>query len=88
VCQQDSVCCSSVWDDTCVDEVDQLGCGSCGGSSSSGGGGGECCIPTGGPGCPDPMVEQCVCTFDSYCCTDDWDDTCVQEVLQFGCGIC
>jgi hypothetical protein len=52
------------------------------------GGGGQCCMPTGGPGCGDPTIEQCLCAIDDYCCTTDWDDQCVAEVTIFGCGIC
>lgn len=29
VCGQDSFCCSSKWDQTCVDEVTSFGCGTC-----------------------------------------------------------
>ena len=97
VCAVDDYCCTTEWNDECVFLVDELGCGSCGGSaasgstsgsSSSGGNQGDCCSPGSGPGCGDPAIEQCVCQQDDYCCSTGWDETCVQEVDQFGCGNC
>ncbi len=38
VCAIDSLCCTSSWDSWCVNEVDQYGCGSCGGSNGCGDG--------------------------------------------------
>jgi hypothetical protein len=92
VCMQDDYCCTTEWNDECVQEVDSLGCGSCGsstsGSSTSGGNpSSDCCAP-GPAGCGDPAVQQCVCQQDDYCCTTEWNDLCVQEVDQFGCGSC
>jgi hypothetical protein len=46
VCAEDDVCCTDGWDDLCVAEVDELGCGACG-SSGTGGAGATC--PTNGP---------------------------------------
>lgn len=92
VCQQDDSCCTTEWNEQCVEQVDELGCGFCGGSAASGGSGGnpggECCSPSGMPGCMDQAVEQCVCAQDDYCCTTAWDDTCVLEIGDFGCGAC
>lgn len=94
VCSQDDYCCTTEWDDQCVGEVDEFGCGFCGGSDPGGFGGsdpgdeGQCCMPTGGPGCGDPSIEQCLCAIDDYCCSTDWDDQCVAEVTLFGCGVC
>ncbi|NUO53904.1 MAG: hypothetical protein HOV80_34095 [Polyangiaceae bacterium] len=99
VCSQDDYCCTTAWDEQCVGEVDQFGCGFCGGGGFGGsdpggfggsdpGGGGQCCMPTGGPGCGDPTIEQCLCAIDDYCCSTDWDDQCVAEVSLFGCGMC
>ncbi len=104
VCAQDDFCCTDSWDDTCIGEVDEFGCGSCGGGfggsdpgfggsdpgmGGAPGGSGACCTPEPTPGCgDDAFVEQCVCLFDSYCCDTEWDDTCVEEVDLFGCGSC
>jgi hypothetical protein len=56
-------------------------------SSSSGGGAGSCCTANQGPGCSDPVAQQCVCGFDSYCCSTQWDAQCVSEA-QSDCGFC
>ncbi|HET6585299.1 MAG TPA: hypothetical protein VFG69_17695 [Nannocystaceae bacterium] len=94
VCNADPFCCQQEWNEECVFEVDDLGCGDCGGvmppPDPSGGGDGACCMPTGGPGCGDPFVEECICGFagDVYCCVEDWDAQCVAEVIMFGCGEC
>lgn len=79
VCSIDPFCCDDSWDETCVEEVEQV-CGkSCGGV-----GGGNCShdlCATGSaltPNC-DPCVSD-ICSVDSYCCTTSWDAQCVQEV--------
>jgi hypothetical protein len=82
VCASDSFCCNNSWDQTCVDEVDAFGCGSCGG------GGGMCCQELQSAGCGDPAVEACVCAFDDFCCTTQWDQLCADEVSLLGCGVC
>lgn len=42
------------------------------------------------PGCSIPAIEQCVCELDDVCCADDgaWDEFCVAQVDDFGCGTC
>ena len=66
VCDEDFYCCNGAWDGTCVLEVDQLGCGWCGGGGSGGapaGGGGSggsdesCCAMHPTPGCEDDPVS-------------------------------
>lgn len=57
--------------------------GGAGGSSS-----GTCCTPKLTPGCSNASIQSCVCATDSYCCTDEWDDICVDEVDTEGCGTC
>jgi hypothetical protein len=37
------------------------------------------------PGCEDPICAAIVCTFDDFCCTGEWDDTCVATANAF-CG--
>ncbi len=83
VCAQDAFCCSSSWDDLCVDEVVQFGCGDCTPPSP-----GDCCEVTGAPGCADPMLAACVCATDAFCCSNMWDQICVEEVGSLGCGMC
>lgn len=48
----------------------------------------SCCQAHDTPGCADPEVEACVCAQNSYCCEMQWDDVCVAQVEQFGCGQC
>ncbi len=47
-----------------------------------------CCEPAEGPGCADGEVQVCVCELDAYCCETAWDDICVAEVEEYGCGDC
>ncbi|MCC6216685.1 MAG: hypothetical protein IT376_17625 [Polyangiaceae bacterium] len=67
-----------------------FGGGGAGGSFGGGGagGGGSCCAPQSWAGCEDFAVAQCVCASDPYCCNSRWDDLCVNEVDQLGCGSC
>jgi hypothetical protein len=108
VCNQDAWCCTNGWDDACVGEISQYGCGSCESNPVCGDGQcdvdetcsscpqdcgncnytGDCCQPNGTPGCDDGAIVGCVCGQDSFCCENGWDETCVGEVEQFGCGVC
>lgn len=48
-----------------------------------------CCSPSDQPGCKiEQEVESCVCKKDDYCCKKSWDSMCVEEIQEFGCGIC
>ena len=47
--------------------------------------GGSCCMAQMGAGCDVMEVQDCVCAFDDFCCTDTWDDQCVGEA-QNNCG--
>jgi hypothetical protein len=89
VCAEDPYCCDTAWDEICVDEVDSLACGTCGGGGDGGGeGDSACCEQQEGAGCPDATVETCVCAVDPYCCNVFWDLTCVGEVELHSCGSC
>lgn len=48
----------------------------------------DCCMVNGSAGCSDTAIESCVCAQDAYCCNTDWDQLCVDEVTQLGCGSC
>ena len=61
-------------------EVDSSGCG------GNGGGEGDCCTDTNMPGCEDPDVTACVCAIDSFCCDNEWDNTCASQA-QSMCGL-
>lgn len=41
----------------------------------------------GGGGCDDPACEQAVCSFDPFCCDQEWDEICVNEALDV-CTVC
>lgn len=47
----------------------------------------DCCT-TGGPGCADDTIEQCVCAVDPFCCDVEWDQLCVDQVESLDCGSC
>lgn len=49
---------------------------------------GDCCTVHDGTGCSNDTIEACVCAMDDVCCTQGWDDVCVDEVASFGCGTC
>lgn len=90
VCDYDSYCCNTTWDSLCVQHVRTV-CNSLTCDESAG----TCDHPvcTEGTalvsGCDDPPVSpSCVtaiCDFDSYCCTNLWDDVCVGWVDNY-CG--
>src|SRR5690606_10798585 len=86
VCMQDPYCCDTSWDQVCVDEVAEFGCGDCGGGPPPGGS--TCCSAQVTPGCDDPFVSACVCLIDDFCCTTEWDATCAVFVELFFCGSC
>jgi hypothetical protein len=45
----------------------------------------NCCSTHPSAGCSNSGIENCVCGFDSYCCTDAWDGVCVAEAMN-ECG--
>ena len=81
VCALDDVCCSAGWDEICVEEAGQCGAACMGG----GGDAGDCCVPHLTPGCSNLEIEGCVCSFDDFCCSTEWDEICVDEVFE--CGV-
>lgn len=46
-----------------------------------------CCTATYEAGCNVPSIRDCVCAYDSYCCTS-WDWACTQYVELQMCGDC
>lgn len=87
VCAVDDYCCTKGWDQLCVEQVDQLGCGACKLDPNS-----DvvpaCCNAHDGPSCLDIDVAQCVCAQDPYCCEVAWDQNCADAVIGDGCGVC
>jgi len=80
VCGFDSYCCTTQWDQVCVDEAaDNCGSGSCHDECDTGAAMGAECGSCAGA----------VCQADSYCCTTSWDSLCVdQAAMTAGCGPC
>merc|ERR1711871_1696414 len=47
-----------------------------------------CCVAHKGPSCIDRTVANCVCKKRPSCCTQDWGATCIQVMVDNGCGMC
>ena len=79
VCAVDPACCSTVWDQPCVDFAglvcQQLACGSAQAAS--------CCLSHNTPFCSDAECCKTVCAIDPFCCEGRWDTTCVSEAITF-----
>ena len=84
VCAIDPYCCEVGWDQLCVDQIAQNGCGACEGPVAPA----DCCTPARQGGCPDPGIAECVCSYDPYCCETQWDELCIDEASSYcgGCG--
>jgi hypothetical protein len=82
VCAVDSFCCTVTWDNLCVEEAFDL-CTGCGGAGTPG-----CLTPHNQPGCANEDCCDAVCAVDSFCCSVEWDEICVDEALDLcqGCG--
>ncbi len=81
-CPDDCGVCPSVCGDAvCAIDENCLSCpGDCGPCA------GSCCLAHPTPGCDDPKIQACVCSFDSYCCEKEWDAICAGEASK--CGSC
>ena len=82
VCAQDSYCCTSGWDATCVQLAENVCGASCGSSACSH----DVCTQGAALSSSCDSCTSAVCAQDSYCCTTGWDDTCIQLVGSV-CGI-
>ncbi len=74
VCALDVVCCTEEWDQRCVDVANADCPIDCTCEVS-----GDCCAPHDGIGCMDTVCQDCVCALDPLCCTELWDERCVEE---------
>lgn len=81
VCATNPHCCDTSWDANCIESVEGLGCSDCNFATHS-------CCQTGSLGCSNSATAACVCERDPYCCSNQWDSICVDEVELFGCGYC
>lgn len=81
-CPEDCGACPPVCgDDACDGDETCASCpGDCGDCTAS------CCLPHDTVGCRDLKTQECVCSFDDYCCVVQWDEQCAVESEQ--CGVC
>ena len=80
VCDADSYCCSTGWDEVCVSAAQDL-CPACEDDKSS------CCVSHDGVGCDDATCEQIICDADAYCCGVLWDASCALAA-SLACDVC
>ena len=89
VCAADEFCCAEQWDDACVDVAVFGDCGAVCDDMPIAPEQDDCCVANdAAAGCLDPVVQDCVCATDPYCCAYTWDDVCVDYVEQLDCGVC
>jgi hypothetical protein len=96
VCAYQPECCLDSWRQNCVEAVGTYGCGVCPpeGTSTSETTGGPpdnseaCCAVHASTGCEYPSIADCVCLQYPACCTEAWDQLCVDSVNDLGCGVC
>lgn len=88
ICAADPYCCGNdpdlggFWDDICAAIAMTL-CPDAPSCAALG----DCCAVHPEPGCDDPACLASVCDVDPFCCSDGWDEICVEETAQI-CGIC
>jgi hypothetical protein len=87
-----SQCCSGTWDIFCQATAEEK-CQAphCTvppptGDADAGGPQGSCCATHATSGCSDPAIQSCVCGLLADCCTNGWDDVCVQLVAEEHCA--
>lgn len=82
VCNADSFCCDTSWDNICASEAMVL-CAQCGDAGNGG-----CFVTDGTPGCDDGACCAAVCAIDTFCCEVEWDTVCAPEAMALcaGCG--
>ena len=73
VCELDPACCSIGWDDGCAALAGQLCTQGCGDPES-----GPCDSSHMTPGCSNAACCTTVCELLPRCCTDGWDEACVE----------
>ena len=73
VCDVDPFCCVVIWEQACADTAQAL-CPDCPGT-------GSCFEANDTPGCQDTVCCEIVCSIDSFCCANVWDQICADEAL-------
>ena len=82
MCGLDPFCCEYAWDQTCADDA-IFECGECGDPDA-----GSAYQPHPGIGSSDTSCCALACVEDFFCCTQAWDQNCVNFALTIcaGCG--
>ena len=75
VCNLNPYCCTTGWDQSCVD-TQAKACQGCGSLNT-----GPCCIAHATPYCSNSLCCGAVCALDPFCCTSSWDISCTQVAL-------
>jgi len=78
VCKNDSYCCTTQWDQVCIDETKKYCANGCGGTGTT-----TCdhdpCTSGKALNTSCSTCVSTVCGKDPYCCSTSWDSTCVSE---------
>lgn len=77
LCAVDTFCCCNTWDSICVEEALGVCLLSCGDEQS-----GSCMSANRLPGCSDAACCETICAEDLFCCTTEWDQTCVNLAVS------
>jgi hypothetical protein len=72
VCNLNPYCCTTSWDQSCVD-TQAVSCQGCGSLNT-----GPCCIAHATPYCSNSQCCGAVCALDPFCCESAWDLSCTQ----------
>jgi hypothetical protein len=84
VCAAFPECCASDnWSQLCVGLNNYLCEGQCALTP-----GGSCCDTSASGGCDAPVVEDCVCGLDPFCCETEWDAQCVATAVDVCAAEC
>ena len=81
VCEWDALCCSSTYDSFCA----SIAVSRCEQPCEDRPPVSDCCDERDVPGCTDPVVENCVCQVDPFCCIFLYDQNCV-DIGITSCG--
>jgi hypothetical protein len=79
VCSVDSFCCTTTWDDFCVEQANDT---CCGGVTA-----GTCYAHNETTSCNNAECCTMVCAVDPFCCNSFWDFNCANTALEL-CGNC
>ena len=82
VCKLDPLCCNSLWDELCAEQA-IISCVDCGNPAN-----GPCFEPHNTPSCNDSNCCELVCKSDPECCSDIWDNNCVEIAKTLCLGSC